>query len=350
MFCIPDPGDDVLEGSIDSEGGFAWWYADLLDAHGNGLVLIPSWGLPFLPGYADAARRGCAPPARQRPSLAISLYEAGRPAYYLLQELQPGEASRQGHVLQFADSTLSFGNGSLHAALDLDAPGGRLRGTVVVRGTPRAPLALSPVQHADHEWCPMSGPARGSWDLQLGDTRLQGTGSAYLDRNAGRASLEQLGLRSWTWARAQLPDRLRIGYASWLVDGSSEAVIVDVLGDGTTIAEPARIEPGPTRHNLWGLAWWPALALSSETRRVQIEVAHRPDDGPFYQRSLSTVHTELGSTHGVSEVCHAQRIDRAWQRPLVRMCLHRPSGHNSIWLPLFAGPRSGRLARLLGAA
>ena len=41
------------------------------------------------------------------------------------------------------------------------------------------------------------------------------------------------------------------------------------------------------------------------------------------------------------------RIDLGWQRPLVRMRVQRADGDNSIWLPLFTGPKTGRVQRLL---
>ena len=37
-----------LRGVLDTPG-FAWWYLDVVDAEGTGLVLIWSFGLPFLP-------------------------------------------------------------------------------------------------------------------------------------------------------------------------------------------------------------------------------------------------------------------------------------------------------------
>ena len=40
-------------------------------------------------------------------------------------------------------------------------------------------------------------------------------------------------------------------------------------------------------------------------------------------------------------------IDLDWQRPLVRMRVQRADGRNSMWLPLFTGPKPGRVQRLL---
>ena len=66
------PGDIV-----EAAGGFFWWYVDVIDAQGDGFVIIAAFGLPFLPGYADAARRGEAPPPSERPSLNVCVYDRG---------------------------------------------------------------------------------------------------------------------------------------------------------------------------------------------------------------------------------------------------------------------------------
>ena len=131
MLCMTTPDKAVPPGALESVGGFVWWYADLLDERGNGVVVIPSWGLPFLPGYAAAARSGKGVQACSRPSLALSIYKQGRPAFYLLQETAPESASATGHHVRFGDSEFLFENGSLRATLDLPVSGGRLEGTIV---------------------------------------------------------------------------------------------------------------------------------------------------------------------------------------------------------------------------
>lgn len=350
MLRITNPSDTPLPGALQSPGGFSWWYVDLLDDRGNGVVAIASWGLPFLPGYASAARRGKAREAGERPSIALSIYEAGVCVYYLLQELPPDQAAADGHSLTFGRSTLAFTNGSLDARLDLDGPGGRLQGTLQVRGTPRQPVDAAPLDHDQHEWCPLSGPAHGRWNLEMSDRSFSGEGSAYIDRNAGLGSLEDLGVARWTWARAVVGDRTRIAYALWNAQGECKATLVDIHADGRCEARPAQVVTTPERSNLWGLRWRPTLSLVAEDRWMQVHVEHRPDDGPFYQRTLCKVETEVGTAPGVGEVCDTHRIDRDWQRPLIAMCVHRPEGPNSMWLPLFAGPRQGRIARLLGVA
>ncbi|HSC89641.1 MAG TPA: hypothetical protein VLC09_20300, partial [Polyangiaceae bacterium] len=74
------------------------------------------------------------------------------------------------------------------------------------------------------------------------------------------------------------------------------------------------------------------------------------DDGPFYQRFLLEVESSLGAGHGVFEVVAPARVDLPHQRPFVSMRIHRTGRSNSVWLPLFSGPREGRWGRLWNQA
>jgi hypothetical protein len=63
---------------------------------------------------------------------------------------------------------------------------------------------------------------------------------------------------------------------------------------------------------------------------------------------LSEARTAAGELAlGWSELCRPDRVDLAPHRPFVKMRVHRAAGPNSIWLPLFTGPRSGRVSRLV---
>jgi hypothetical protein len=193
----------------------------------------------------------------------------------------------------------------------------------------------------------MAGPADARWSLAVGDDRFEGEGSGYVDRNAGLDHFEGLGIHRWVWARAQLPDRLRIGYCLWPEEGEAEAVIVDVLGDGTLVTHRATVQPGPMRRNRYGLRWPDGWRLDAGERRFDLRLEHRPDEGPSYLRALGWVDTEVGRAPSLTEMCDASRLDRPWQRPFLDMVLHRPSGPNSLFLPLFAGSRRGRLWRMV---
>ncbi len=349
MLQVREPDEHVLDGAFEAPGGFAWWYADVLDDHGNGVVAIPSWGLPFLPGRTSAARRGAAVAALERPGLALSVYEGGREAFYLLQELPADQAGHDGHEVRFGRSLFAFRNGGLQASIDLDVPGGRLRGELVVDGVARQTSAThgEALTHEAHEWCPLVGPASGRWDLTVGEARFVGEGTGYVDRNAGLDHFQALGIHRWVWARAQLSDRLRIGYCLWPEQGEPEAVIVDVMGDGALRTHRAQVQPGPVVRNRYGLPWWDGWRLDAGPLRFDLSLQHRPDEGPSYLRALGTVDTEVGQAPALTEMCDASRLDLPWQRPFLDMVLHRPHGRNSLFLPLFGGPRRGRVRRLL---
>ena len=83
-----------------SAGGFTWFYVDLVDDRGNGATVIWSWGLPFLPGYASAARAGRPQLPIERPSVNVVVYQGGRERFYLLSELRrwPLLAARRLHL------------------------------------------------------------------------------------------------------------------------------------------------------------------------------------------------------------------------------------------------------------
>jgi hypothetical protein len=95
--------------------------------------------------------------------------------------------------------------------------------------------------------------------------------------------------------------------------------------------------------------WWPrTMALDSTLGDLVLEQAPPVDEGPFYRRHL--VRGRLDGVEGVgfSEHVRIGQLDRRLHRPFVNMRVHSTHGPNSIWLPLFSGPRAGRLARLFG--
>ena len=67
-------------------GAFSWWYVDLIDESGNGLVLIWGFALPFLAPGDDAI-------AMQHPFLNVAVYEGGVTTCYHLEELAPDAVS-----------------------------------------------------------------------------------------------------------------------------------------------------------------------------------------------------------------------------------------------------------------
>jgi hypothetical protein len=335
-------------------GGFAWWYADLVDPRGDGLVLIWSWGLPFLPGYADAARRGAPQLPGDRPSVNVVAYSRGVPTVYLLQEYAADEAEWQGGVQRIGACTFALevdgGRCTLDAALDCPVPGSpeRLTGTVRIRGAARAPTDTA--AGGAHVWTPLTGPAEGTAALRVGGREVARlSGRAYHDRNGGSVPLHALGIERWMWGRFPFEGREAVYYLLWPRGGGApECLGVRVDAGGRTEEVRLEVELGPERRSYAGLRWPERIVLRAGGR-PWLEVRHRAlaDVGPFYLRLLSEGTMDGESAVGWGELCVPDRVDLPVHRPFVKMRVHRVGAPNSVWLPLFTGPRERRVGRLL---
>lgn len=328
-------------------GGFDWWYADGRDERGDGLVFIWASRLPFF--------------AAARPSINLALYRGGRPEFWLLQQPPRAAWSERVSGRSFAltlegeegrRSTLSVraanGEFSLDASLDLSLPrdSRRLQGTLCWRG-PSALLAGPPDARAaahPHRWVPLAPVARCSARLSLGGAPLfDWDGPGYADRNLGDAPLASLGLRRWAWGRARSGDRCLAYYLLEGTDGDQQAVTLDAVG-GPRPTCSVLAAPGFT-------ATRRELVVHSEAQggALRIERGAAVERSPFYLRSFGLLAEPGGpSLPTIHERCEVASVGATWHRPLVRMRLHQPDGGNSLFAPLFTGPRQGRMRRLLG--
>jgi len=339
-------------------GGFLWWYFDLVDENGQGLVLIWSYGLPFLPGVAAASRRGEPRPPIERPSLNVTFYRDGRPDFYLLQEYEPEDTAWDGLSWKMGGNTMRAhldDDNQLTVEVTLDAPvpgmGHRLTGTLQVQGALRQGGADGEAD-PDHEWAPLTVAARGEANLTVGDRSWQLTGRAYHDRNLGRKPLHELGIDRWWWGRLAFPEGEMIFYYLLPEEpgAAPRCVSLTILRDGTVRwVEDAEIQITGRRWSPYGL-WWPsALTVSDpDGREVSVAFDALVDDGPFYHRYLISGRRGDDTASGTAELVVPGRVDLGWMRPLVRMRVHHTAAANSFWLPLFSGPRQGRVERLLG--
>lgn len=362
---------------LDSPGGFTWFYVDLVDDQGRGATVIWSWGLPFLPGYVQAARVGRPQLPIDRPSVNVVVYGDGRERFYLLSELPvedcewgaDGRSWRLGDCVFEWTDTGAEGPGAaptrtLHAELDLALPtGGRVTGQLRLSGRLRrdCPNGVSPPNSAgpagpagDHLWTPMLAATWGSLDLRTPGGQLRVQGRAYHDRNSAGRPLNALGIERWWWGRVALPGRDLIFYR--LIPSQPGArprdLIVDVGADGSCrVREDAQIAVGRQRRSTWGLRW-PTSATFPDPDGVpvHVEVSALLDNGPFYQRYLLKGRCGADEAYGVGENVVPDRVDTDLLRPLVRMRVHRSDGPNSMWLPLFCGDSAGRVRRLLGGS
>jgi hypothetical protein len=343
---------------MQTPGAFCWWYADLVDDHGDGVVLIWSFGLPFLP----QARKRRTPAGR--PALNVVMYRRHREEFYLLQELGPAEAafsSRLGFSSwRLGETRITScerdGRVVLDAAVDAPVPASasRLTGRVQLHG-PRVRVGRRPLgARGDdvHVWAPHLAGSAGVAELEWGDDVARVSGRGYFDANASAKPLHELGISAWRWGRVGIGGRELVFYDVQPEDGDALAnrYVFVVEPDGAM-----RMQPAPTlewrrpRRSLYGLTHHRELHVMGSDLDVSVRFDALVDDGPFYQRSLaSATCLASGATgHGTAELVVPPRVDLPWQRPFVRMRRHAVNGDNSMWLPLFSGCRRGRIGRLV---
>ena len=353
LISLDDSTNPISPSVGDHEGGFAWWYFDWIGPEGESVVVIASFGLPFLPGHGSAARDGSAPPARSCPSLNVVVTRKGTNALYLLQRYEEHDATWSDTEMRLGASVLRTetrdGRRVFEAVLDCPLPrtSDRLRGRIVLdaaslRFGDAAPGAL-------HRWTPL-GVGDASVELCVGERDLvRGVGRAYHDRNASPVHLGGLGIRHWLWSRTPLPSGDLVTYLLWPEGGGEPRIIARHLGlDGAVRPLEGSVERSGTRLAWCGMPWWRRIRLNSPEGVYTIDHTEVIDDGPFYLRLHTRVQAPDGSTGGgVAEAVRPGRVDWPLTRPFVRMAVHDLRGSNSFWVPLFAGEKRGRVARLL---
>lgn len=351
-------------------GGFTWFYVDLIDERGQGATVIWSWGLPFLPGYASAARDGRPELPIDRPSVNLVVYGDGRERFYLLSELPRDECEWQadGRSWRLGDSTFTWIDSpggaptrALAASLNLALPtGGRVVGELRLSGPLRRDCAVidsgagrQASAGCSHTWTPMIAATRGSLELHTPGGELRVAGRAYHDRNSAAQPLHDLGIHSWWWGRLALPGRDLVFYRLTPSEPGAEPrnLVVELAADGSSRTVETDLEPRRIRRSTWGLRWPQSVTFPDpDGRLVEVEVGSVLDNGPFYQRYLLRGRCGADDGYGVGENVVPDRVDNDLLRPLVRMRVHRSAGPNSVWLPLFSGDSAGRWGRLLGRA
>ena len=359
MIELADALQQTARECVERAGGFAWWYADIVDEHGNGAVLIWSWGLPFLPGLLDATRQGKAQAAAGWPSLNVAFYRGGKQEYYLLQQFEPTEAHWESsgdgaeEVWRFGSTVIrrriAEGGVRLEAAIDCQqAELPALRGRMLLEGqTAQGFSAGEAAGVSGHRWGVVAGHATGEVELETEGVSLKVAGRGYHDRNWAPRQLDQLGIASWTWLRASSAERSLVLYLLQPENGGPERLIgrwLEPSGEVRSI-EPACISRSGSRRDRYGVQMEEQVTVTQGAETLTLMLAAPVESGPFYLRAA--VSDAAGGWRGWAETVVPKRIDRALERPLVRMAVHLRRGGNSFWLPLFAGLRRSRIARLL---
>lgn len=349
MIHLDDPARPVPQAALTTPGGFAWWYVEVLDEQGDGVVAIVSWGLPFLPGLASAARRGEAVPASERPSMHLVAYRGGREAWYQLAELHPDDARGGAEgPWRFGDCRLEIDRAAGTARLDVDMQvpdgGGRLVGTVTAAGVATHRAADWFVGDAPHHWTPLLAGARGRVSIDSDDHSfsMHLEGHAYVDRNWSLAPLHDLGIRRWAWGHEPHEGEDRVWYVLDDEHGVPHAFGTTVAADGSVTPRRLDVDRSAVRRTRWGVRRSSMIRLLDGEHEFATAIGGRCVDlGPFYGRWL------LGRG-GSTELIEPYRIDLGRHRALVRMRVSHADGRNSRWHALFCGARAGRVRRLLG--
>jgi len=336
-------------------GSFTWWYLDLRNAAGDGVIVVWSLGLPFLPGSRTLT------PAAQRPSLLVSYVRAGTPELHLLQEFGAGDAN-----LDLVSGNGSLGNChfmtkykerelSISARLQLQVP----QSSTVLNAEIEATGPSVPLKHttdrAGHIWSPQTLFANGHARITHGNEVRSVSGSAYFDKNVSRHPLHDQNISSWRWGRVRFDQETLVYYDIEAADGTKEAMVVSQTEDGAFLHRTLAMEFSQNRSSIFGARAPRRLEITGHDVSYLIEVSDLIEDGPFYQRYMVTGERrslgrretrETDRGYGIAEFVLPTRIDMSWQRPFVRMRTERVGKANSIFLPLFTGFTHDRLERL----
>jgi len=166
--------------------------------------------------------------------------------------------------------------------------------------------------------------------------------------------LDTLGIRHWVWGRVPFPDGEHIHYLLWPDRDDADPIWweIEIGSDGKVRRHDVKVQQGSRKTAWFGMPWWPEHRLERADGSVTLlRTLNVLDDGPFYLRNSVQITRPDGAVgHGVGEIVYPSRVDRALERPLVRMAVHNLGRPNSPWLPLFCGPRSTRWRRLLSGA
>lgn len=351
MLTVAQPNQKQTMDIVRTAGGFLWWYADLRTPSGDGLVVIWSLGLPFLPGSRSKRL-----PA-ERPAVSVAHYASGKQQLYLLQDYPSDEAdidpltgcARIGH----STYQISAVGDELLLEIELDEPipssDERLHARIRVTG-PATALEPSATGDDVHVWAPKTVHAQGSATLSYAGQVHKLRGSAYVDSNVSKTPLPSQGITSWQWGRVSFPDYTLVYYEVEEADGARQRYLHRQSSGRPLERVSARISFSQFERGFYGLSVPRLVTIGGPDVLILGETVRLLEDGPFYVRGLVRAEDANGQVgFGFCETVVPSKIDVAWQRPLVKMRTHQVGGLNSVFLPLFSGPRQGRTDRLLSA-
>ena len=356
MLNFGPSSSDLPKKWLRSPGAFLWWYIDVVDAQGCGAVCIWSYGLPFSPGLASAARAKTPIPPGERPGWNLVIYRDHKPVFYTLQEFDPEDCSWEEDRDEWRMGGTVFRretkNDRVTVSIDFNCTLVGMPSPVTGQMSFEGPLRQSDEgpRSEHHTWEPLSlGGAHASLQIESDDWSETISGRAYHDRNGGVVPMHEQGIDRWVWGRFAFPDRELVLYFVDHAGGRTEWIWLDVDANGRVIERNvADVKKDRARMSVFGPRWNPTITVTDENGST-VTVTQGPpvDDGPFYLRHIASACVDGVNAPGITEQVVPDKIDLAMHRPLVRMRIN--GAKPSIWLPLFQGPARGRIVRLVGS-
>lgn len=284
------------------------------------------------------------------------IYRDHKPVFYTLQEFDPEDCSWDEDREEWRMGGTVFRRETkddrVCVSIDFDCRLVGMTSPVTGRMDFEGPLRKSPerprTEH--HTWEPLSlGSAHASLRLASDEWSETVSGRAYHDRNGGLVPMHEQGIDRWVWGRFAFPDREVVLYFVDHDDGRTDWIWLDVDANGdATQRTVTEVKKDRARMSVFGPRWNPTITVIDDQGSALTVTQGPPvDDGPFYLRHIARARADGVDAPGITEQVIPDNIDLAMHRPLVRMRIN--GAKPSIWLPLFQGPRRGRIARLLGS-
>ncbi|MBU3698525.1 MAG: hypothetical protein FGM33_00740 [Candidatus Kapabacteria bacterium] len=311
---------------LDGPGAYEWWYADALDATGQwGVVLILFRGMPMSPDYL-------ADPRAMSGGYAVSIYHRGvRLAFgFGGFPLESCQFDADGVGVSMPCGGLKVGADGLTMSIDAPCGSDGRRVNVVLR-MPEVRQPASALDEASdgHSWVLSAARAAAEVSLEISEehgrvVHHQFEALAYHDHNLGTRAMS-CDYRDWYWGRVQGAKQTYV-YLFTRRSADNSTWFGRVLPDGRVERfEQVTVALNRPRITMFGLMHHRTIRLSGVDSTGQIhEVECHNDsvceDGPFYQRYVSSWHTGDGElAYGMSEYMNARRLAEPWIRPFLRL-------------------------------
>lgn len=324
-------------------GSYEWWYFDAISDDGKtSFVIIFYEGNPFSRRYIEALsnKNSVENKAEFFPAISISVYHKDKPVYYGFEEVKKKEATFSSDLPEGKIGKSAFrldhkqGKLVYHLNIDHTVPGGdSIRATLSFES---ADLSVTPGEfdHNDnetvaHSWNLVQPAAAVTGVIEVNGYKpfvCQFSGIGYHDHNKGEEPMKD-SFDEWYWGRFHLGGQTLIYYlmnqnGSW----NNYASLIDEDGEVRNIA--GEFDGGNRTLNLFGLSSYRKLMFHSKNLSFTIQQESKVDDGPFYQRFLSStiIHKngDILVGRGISEYIKPSRIYSKLFWPLVNMRIRYP--------------------------